>query len=153
MNVFHFSSRSSVCPNFCLITLNFIVMCFYYKFPKFSLVPIRMAHGLSHEMPSPAQNVRSWVRILTEARASAPLFFRLCVVMCREIQRSEFDSRRHQIFWEAVGLERGPFSLVSTIEELLQRKSNGSGLEIRDYGRRESTVLTTRHLSIRKSWH
>jgi hypothetical protein len=33
-----------------------------------------------------------------------------------------------------VGLERGPLSLVSTIEELLERKNSGSGLEIRDYG-------------------
>jgi hypothetical protein len=24
-----------------------------------------------------------------------------------------FDSRRYQIFWEVVGLERGPLSLVS----------------------------------------
>jgi hypothetical protein len=37
--------------------------------------------------------------------------------------------RRYQIFWEVVGLERDPFSLVSTIEELLRRKSSGSGLE------------------------
>jgi hypothetical protein len=35
-----------------------------------------------------------------------------------------------------VGLERGPLSLVSTIEELLERKSSGSGQENRDYGRR-----------------
>jgi hypothetical protein len=28
------------------------------------------------------------------------------------IQRSWFDSRRYQIFWEALGLERGPLSLV-----------------------------------------
>jgi hypothetical protein len=36
-----------------------------------------------------------------------------------------------------VVLERGPFSLVSTTEELLERKSSGSGLENREYGRRE----------------
>jgi hypothetical protein len=30
----------------------------------------------------------------------------------------------------SVGLERGPLSLVSTIEELLEIKSSGSGLEI-----------------------
>jgi hypothetical protein len=35
-----------------------------------------------------------------------------------------------------VGLKRGPVSLVSTIEELLRRKSRVTGLEIRDYGRR-----------------
>jgi hypothetical protein len=44
-----------------------------------------------------------------------------------------------------VGLERGPFSLVSTIEELLGRKSSGFGLENRAYGRRGSAALTTRH--------
>jgi hypothetical protein len=36
-----------------------------------------------------------------------------------------------------VGLERGPLSLVSTIEELLLWKSSGSGLETREYGRRD----------------
>jgi hypothetical protein len=51
------------------------------------------------------------------------------------IQRSGFHSRRYQIFWEEVGTERGPFSLVSTIEELLERHSSGSGLVNREYGR------------------
>jgi hypothetical protein len=54
-----------------------------------------------------------------------------------QIQRSGFDSRNYQIFSEVVGLERGPFSLVSTIEELLGRQSSGSGLENREYGRRD----------------
>jgi hypothetical protein len=53
-----------------------------------------------------------------------------------QIQRSGFDSRRYLIFRELVGLERGPFSLVSIIEELLGRKSSGSGLENRKYGRK-----------------
>jgi hypothetical protein len=44
-----------------------------------------------------------------------------------------------QIFWRVVGLERGQLSLVNTIEELLERKSSGSGLENRDYGRRDSS--------------
>jgi hypothetical protein len=51
---------------------------------------------------------------------------------------SGLDSLRYQIFWEVVGLVRGPLSLVSTIEELLGRKSSGSGLEIREYGRGDS---------------
>jgi hypothetical protein len=51
-------------------------------------------------------------------------------------QRSGFDFRRYQIFWEVVGLERGPLSLVSTVEKLLERKSSGSGPENREYGRR-----------------
>jgi hypothetical protein len=50
------------------------------------------------------------------------------------IQKPGFDSRRYQIFWEVVGLERCPLSHVSTVEELLGRKSRGSGLEIREYG-------------------
>jgi hypothetical protein len=45
-----------------------------------------------------------------------------------------------------VSLERGPLSLVSTTEELLGRKSSGSGLENREYGRR-SAALATRHPS------
>jgi hypothetical protein len=36
-----------------------------------------------------------------------------------------------------VGLERGSLSLLSTTEELLGRNSKGSGLEIREYGRRD----------------
>jgi hypothetical protein len=39
-----------------------------------------------------------------------------------QIQRSGFDSWHYQIFWEVVCLERGPLSLVSTIEELLGKK-------------------------------
>jgi hypothetical protein len=35
---------------------------------------------------------------------------------------SGFDSRRYQIFWEVVDLERGPLSLGRIIEELLERK-------------------------------
>jgi hypothetical protein len=45
-----------------------------------------------------------------------------------QIQISGLDSRRYQILWDAVGLERGPLSLVSTIEVLLGRKHSGSGL-------------------------
>jgi hypothetical protein len=55
------------------------------------------------------------------------------------IQSSGFHSRLYQIFWEVVGLERGPLSLVSTIEELLGRKGSGSGIEIREYGRRDQS--------------
>jgi hypothetical protein len=47
-----------------------------------------------------------------------------------QIQRSRFDSRRYQILREVVVLERGPLILVSTIEELLGRKSSGSVPEI-----------------------
>jgi hypothetical protein len=54
-----------------------------------------------------------------------------------QIQRSGIDSRRYQIFWEVVGLKRDPLSLTSTTEELLGRKSSGSGLENREYCRKD----------------
>jgi hypothetical protein len=38
---------------------------------------------------------------------------------------------------KVVGLERGPLSLVSTTEELLDRNSSGSCLENREYGHRD----------------
>jgi hypothetical protein len=41
-----------------------------------------------------------------------------------QIQRSRFHSRRYQIPWEVVGLQRGPPSLMSTTEELLRKKKN-----------------------------
>jgi hypothetical protein len=44
-----------------------------------------------------------------------------------------------------MGLEPGPHILVSTIEELLERKSSGSGLEKLDYGRIGFVALTTWH--------
>jgi hypothetical protein len=54
-----------------------------------------------------------------------------------QIQRSVFDSQRYQIFWEIAGLEQGPTSLVSTVEDLLERKSSGFGLESQEYGCRD----------------
>jgi hypothetical protein len=54
-----------------------------------------------------------------------------------QIQRSRVRFWLYQIFCEVVNLERGPLSLVITIKELLGRKSNGSGLESREYGRRD----------------
>jgi hypothetical protein len=46
-----------------------------------------------------------------------------------------------------VGLELGPVSLVSTTEELPGRKNSGSGLENREYGRRDVTLTTWHPLS------
>jgi hypothetical protein len=43
-----------------------------------------------------------------------------------------FDSRLYHIFWEVGGRERGPLSLGRSIEEILEWKSSGSGLETRD---------------------
>jgi hypothetical protein len=58
---------------------------------------------------------------------------------------SGFDFPRYQIFWEVVGLKRGPLILVRIIEELFQGNS-GSGLENRDWRPWGSVALTTLHL-------
>jgi hypothetical protein len=49
-----------------------------------------------------------------------------------------------------VGLEMGPLSLVSTIEELLERKNSGFGLENQDYGRRDPSHWPLRTLYLQK---
>jgi hypothetical protein len=53
---------------------------------------------------------------------------------------------RYQILWELVSLEWGPLSLVNTIEELIERKSSGSGLEKQEYGRRDPSQWPRRTL-------
>jgi hypothetical protein len=49
-------------------------------------------------------------------------------VLCSEFLATDLEFRvrfpRYQIFLELVGLERDPLSHVSTIEELLERKSS-----------------------------
>jgi hypothetical protein len=53
-----------------------------------------------------------------------------------------------------VSLERGPLSLVSTTEVLLERKSSGSSLENRDYDHRyplrwsRDTTLSAKKLAL-----
>jgi hypothetical protein len=49
-----------------------------------------------------------------------------------------------------VGLERGSLSLVNTTEELLGRKSSGSGLESREYGRRDPSCWARGNLYLQK---
>jgi hypothetical protein len=44
-------------------------------------------------------------------------------------QRSGFDSRRYQIFWVAVGLDRSPLSPCDSKWVATWKKSSGSGLE------------------------
>jgi hypothetical protein len=75
------------------------------------------------------------------------MFISLCVVYIRpprwssgqscwlQIERSRVRFPALTDFLRVVGLDKGPFSLVRTIEELLGRNSSGSGLENREYGR------------------
>jgi hypothetical protein len=46
-----------------------------------------------------------------------------------KLRGPEFDSQLYQIFCIAVGLERGPFSLVRINGEPLERNISESGLE------------------------
>jgi hypothetical protein len=66
-----------------------------------------------------------------------------------QIRRFGFDSRQYKK--KVVGLERGPLSLVSTTEELLDKKVAALVYET------ENTAVGIRHAehvapSIRKSW-
>jgi hypothetical protein len=68
-----------------------------------------------------------------------------------QIRRPGFDSRHYQKK-NVVGLERGPLSLVSTTEELIDRKVAAP------VQKTDNTAVGIRHAdhvapSIRKSWH
>jgi hypothetical protein len=68
-----------------------------------------------------------------------------------QIRRLGFDSRHYQKKKKFVGLERGPLSLVSTTEELLDRKVAAPVYKT------ENTAVGIRHADhvapfIRKSW-
>jgi hypothetical protein len=68
------------------------------------------------------------------------LLDRLCGLVVRVLDLTidpEARVRFRALPVKVVGLERGPLSLVSTTEELLDRKSSGSCLEKREYGRRD----------------
>jgi hypothetical protein len=117
--------------------------------------PVDHSGRMRHEMSLPAQPLESWVRIPLEVWKHALNLFcvfinlflfiiiiinRLCSLVVRVLgYRSGgpgFDFRHYQIFWEVVGLERGPLSLVSTTEELPGSNSSCSCQESREYGRR-----------------
>jgi hypothetical protein len=80
---------------------------------------------------------------------------RLCGLVVRGLDyrsSSRFDSGHYEIFWEVVSLERDSLSLVSTTEELLERKVAVT------VQKTKNTAVGIRHAdhvapSIRKSWH
>jgi hypothetical protein len=78
----------------------------------------------------------TWSEVRTALPMKSTTFWDVTSCSPVEVHRLlRFYSRRYQIFWEVVGLERGPLSLVSTTEELLGRNSSGYSLECREYSR------------------
>jgi hypothetical protein len=64
---------------------------------------------------------------ISKVNAICPQFIYMCVFICGQrswlqIRRPGFDSRHYQNKKKVLGLERGPLSLVSTTEELLDKK-------------------------------
>jgi hypothetical protein len=84
----------------------------------------------------------NWIYIWQVEESIPPVWYRGQSYWL-QVQRSGFDSRRYQIFWEVMGLERGPLSLVSTTEELLERESSCYGLETWNYGHTPRWPLDT----------
>jgi hypothetical protein len=62
-----------------------------------------------------------------------------------------FDVRRYQIVCVAVGVERGPLSLVRINEELFQREVAAPVQKTEINNRGISAALTTQHSCIHKS--
>jgi hypothetical protein len=97
--------------------------------------PMKRSHSPQRRVPWESNNVKhNMYNVLLYCHG--PPLWSSSQSTWLQTQRSWFDSRRYQIFWEVMGLERGSLSLMSTTEELLLRKSSSFGLEIREYGRR-----------------
>jgi hypothetical protein len=78
-----------------------------------------------------------WIYLLKVVTISLPPLRASGQSSWLQIRKYGFDFWRYQIFWEVVGLERGPLNFVSTIEKLLERNSSCFGLEILKYGHRD----------------
>jgi hypothetical protein len=79
---------------------------------------------------------KEWHQILCKSWKKWPPLWSSGQSSWLQIQRYGFNSRSYRIFWEVVGLQRGPLSLMSTIQELRERKSSGSGLSNQEYSQR-----------------
>jgi hypothetical protein len=72
------------------------------------------------------QRFSNGLKILQRLNSTTYLskYFSFCGIVVRvpgyKSRGTGFDSRRHQIFYATVGLERGPFSLVRINEEVLE---------------------------------
>jgi hypothetical protein len=75
-----------------------------------------------------------WINMCSYYTCRPPLWPNSLVVGALDYwsRGSGFDSWCYQIFWEVVGLERGPLSLVRIIEEQFGRNISGCDLETRE---------------------
>jgi hypothetical protein len=102
----------------------------YNKYIKTRVIECNVVSKLQRNRCITFVDLRSWtnehlhfyIYIYIDVEESRPPLWSSGQSSCLHIQRPGFDSRPYQIFWEVVGLEFGPLSLVSTIEELLERK-------------------------------
>jgi hypothetical protein len=81
------------------------------------------------------QWISKYVRLMSIKISISSFLDRLCGLVVRvpgyRSRGLGFDSWRYQIFWEVLGLEQGPLSLVRIIEELPEWKNSRSSLENR----------------------
>jgi hypothetical protein len=103
---------------------------YYCASSVFRLVRI---HGGSMKMTVYTRTQNSWTDGKCNFKMLGKKYVWFSVRDCGYRSRGPgFDFRPYQLFWEVGGLEQGALSLMRTIEELLEWKSSGSGLENRD---------------------
>jgi hypothetical protein len=111
--------------------------------PRWPLKPtyLMSSHSLENGVEEPlASHFSEWcaylVLLISWFYLVSHILNRLCSLVVRvsgyRFRGLGFDSEPYQIFWEVGGLEQGPLSLMRTIEELLEWKSNGFSQENRD---------------------
>jgi hypothetical protein len=118
----------------------------YHNHPGVAALP----SGLNYNPPPPPHTNLKEIRLWLQNDRICGLVVRVSGYRSRG---PGFDSRPYQILWQVRGLERGPLSLVRTIEELLQWKSSGFGLKkprLTAVGIRCADHATP---STRKGWH
>jgi hypothetical protein len=121
--------------------------------PPLSVTGIALLFFLCITMfKNPDTEVEKFIRNNFSEQCRRPLVWSSGQSFWVQIQRSGLDSRRYQIFWEAVGLERGPLSLVNTTEELLGRQSSGSDLDNINYVRRDPLSAKVNTNFTNKRW-
>jgi hypothetical protein len=120
----HISSLNKIDKNICLIPEYNFSFLLSYLTKMWNTTPIISL--TFHSTSQITTEFRTKYFRMSETRQDRP-----CGLVIRVpgyISRGPgFDSRRYHIFWEVVGLERNPLSLVRITEELLEWKSSGSG--------------------------